>query len=226
MKKVKKTTKSTAKSKAKKKPTVKKAAKKKPVKKAVAKKKPAVKKASKKKPVKKAVAKKAAAKKKPAVKKAAKKTVAKKKPAKKAVVRTVVEVAPAKVAKKPKIRLTPKRKKEYKSSLITMRQRLTGQIANLQGDSLQRQDGVNSEEDGTDAAERQFALNLASSENDIVFEIDEALQRLSLKTYGVCEQCSGGIEAARLNALPFVRMCIGCKTENEKGTRRFRPTLK
>ena len=80
-----------------------------------------------------------------------------------------------------------------------MRNRLTGQIAALQGDSLQRQDAVNSEEDGTDAFERQFALNLASTENDVVFEIDEALQRLNQKSYGVCEQCGGGIEAPPLD---------------------------
>lgn len=127
------------------------------------------------------------------------------------------------VKKTPKIRLTPKTEEVYKDMLVTMRQRLTGQIAALQGDSLQRQDAVNSEEDGTDAFERQFALSLASTENDVVFEIDEALHRIQLKTYGVCEQCGGGIEAARLKALPFVRMCIGCKTEIEKGTRRFRP---
>lgn len=202
MRKAKKTSKTTAKSKPKKAP---------------ARKKPAVKKAPKKTGAKKSSAK-------PVKKAAPKKKVVKKASAKKAV-KKVAKVVQPKPAKKRKIRLTSKKADEYKAMLIAMRQRLTGQIANLQGDSLQRQDGVNSEEDGTDAAERQFALNLASSENDVVFEIDEALQRLSLKTYGVCEQCSGGIEAARLNALPFVRMCISCKTENEKGTRRFRPTL-
>jgi DnaK suppressor protein len=209
-----------------KKATTKKTAKKKPAKKATAKKKaPAkktVKKAVKKTAAKKKPAKKAAPKKKAATKK---KASAKKTAAKKKVVRKVVKTVSVKPAKKTrKIRLTPKTEDEYRSLLVAMRNRLTGQIAALQGDSLQRQDAVNSEEDGTDAFERQFALNLASTENDVVFEIDEALQRLAQKTYGVCEQCSGGIEAARLKALPFVRMCISCKTENEKGTRRFRPT--
>lgn len=167
--------------------------------------------------------------KKPAKKTISKKPVSKKKavPVKAAAVKKSAlkagRVLKKEVKKTPKLRLTPKTEEEYKKMLIAMRQRLTGQIAALQGDSLQRQDAVNSEEDGTDAFERQFALNLASTENDVVFEIDEALHRIELKTYGVCEQCGGGIEAARLKALPFVRMCIGCKTEIEKGTRRFRP---
>lgn len=153
------------------------------------------------------------------------KAVKKAVPEKKAPRRLIKTVAASKTSKKvPKVRLTQKTEDEFKDMLISMRNRLAGQIAALQGDSLQRQDAVNSEEDGTDAFERQFALSLASSENDVVFEIDEALQRLSQKTYGICEQCGGGIELARLKALPFVRMCIGCKTENEKGTRRFRPT--
>jgi len=204
-------------------------------KKSVAKKKPAAKKKTTKKAVagKKAVSKKTPAKKttkKAASKKSSKQAAAKKKPAKKAAPKKSVKGAKkVKVASKPvkktrKIRLTPKTSEDFKAMLIDMRNRLTGQIAALQGDSLQRQDSVNSEEDGTDAFERQFALNLASSENDVVFEIDEALQRLEQKTYGVCEQCGGGIESARLKALPFVRMCIACKTENEKDTRRFRPT--
>ena len=164
------------------------------------------------------------AKKTAAKKPAAKKKASKKATAKKPVTKLKAPAAP-KAKKTRKIRLTAKTLGDYKRVLIEMRQRLTGQIASLQGDSLQRQDAVNSEEDGTDAFERQFALNLASSENDVVFEIDEALLRLEQKTYGVCEECGGGIESARLKALPFVRMCISCKTENEKGTtRRFRPT--
>lgn len=171
--------------------------------------------------------------KKKAVKKPAAGKVAVKKPAavksKKAAVKRVPAAAKAMAGKSkavevPRIKLTAKTEQEFKDMLIAMRQRLTGQIAALQDDSLQRQDAVNSEEDGTDAFERQFALNIASSENEVVFEIDEALQRISQKAYGVCEQCGGGIEEARLKALPFVRMCIRCKTENEKGVRRFRPT--
>lgn len=221
----KKTTKKTVAKKAAPKKSAKKAAAKKPaVKKAAAKKKPAVKKAAAKK---KPAVKKAVAKKKPA---APKKPVAKKRVARKPkptqITNPIKRSAASKATKKtPKIRLTPKTKEQFISMLVAMRQRLTGQIAALQGDSLKRLDAGNSEEDGSDAFERQFALNLASTENDVVFEIDEALQRIEHKTYGVCEQCSNGIESARLKALPFVRMCIGCKTEIEKGTRRFKPTL-
>ncbi|OGV69699.1 MAG: hypothetical protein A2283_17195 [Lentisphaerae bacterium RIFOXYA12_FULL_48_11] len=119
----------------------------------------------------------------------------------------------------PTIKLPAAKKKEFRDMLLGLRERITGQIAALKGDSLQRFDAANTEEDGTDAFERQFALNLVSSEQDALFEIDEALRRLDEGIYGVCLQCRKLIEGPRLNALPFVKMCVKCQSLNEKGKR-------
>lgn len=127
------------------------------------------------------------------------------------------------VFSKASVKIGKKTLSEFKEMLIAMRQRLTGQIATLKDDSLQREDSVNSEEDGTDAFERQFALNIASSENEVVLDIDEALRRIDLGTYGMCEQCRAPVEIQRLKAMPFAKMCIKCKAENEKGTLKYRP---
>jgi RNA polymerase-binding transcription factor DksA len=109
--------------------------------------------------------------------------------------------------------------------LLDMRERLSNQIAALKGDSLKREDSVNSMEDGTDAFERQFALTIASSEQQSLSAIDEALRRIDEGTYGVCEACGGLVERPRLKALPFVRLCIGCQSASEKGKARFRVGL-
>jgi DnaK suppressor protein len=114
-------------------------------------------------------------------------------------------------------------KKAFKDMLLMMRERIVGQIRSLKGDSLRRDDEVNNAEDGTDAFERQFALNLVSSENDAIFEIDEALQRLDEDAYGICEDCDGLVEMPRLKALPFVRKCVGCQSKSEAGKVKFRP---
>jgi len=116
----------------------------------------------------------------------------------------------------PTIKLAVAKKKEYKDMLLRLRERITGQIAALKDDSLQRFDAANTEEDGTDAFERQFALSLVSSEQDSLFEIDEALRRLDEGIYGVCLQCRKLIETPRLKALPFVKMCVKCQSKNEK----------
>jgi len=190
--------------------------------------------AKKKKPVaKKPVAKKPVAKKPTAKKPAAKKTArkasasAKKpalKPSRKAAAKPAAAKKPPKTKTPAKPKLKAKEKREFKSALLAMRERLTDHVAALKNASLRRNDSVISPEDGTDVFDRQFALNLASSENESVFEIDEALRRLNDGTYGLCEECGCLIGIARLKALPFVRTCIKCQSEKEKkGPARFRP---
>jgi DnaK suppressor protein len=123
----------------------------------------------------------------------------------------------------PKSKMDAKTKKEFKQLLYRLKERLTGQIATLKDESLSRDDIIDLAEDGTDAFDRQFSLLLASSEHDAVFEIDEALQRIEDGTYGVCLQCFKTVDATRLKALPFVKMCVKCQAENEKGRLKFRP---
>ncbi len=149
-----------------------------------------------------------------------------KKPAKPAV-KPVAKPAAKPVAKmivKPKVKSKVDKKslRFLKDVLIKMRDRLTGQISALSDDSLKYIDDASSE-DRTDDFDREFALNLASSEHDSIFEIDGALRRIEEGIYGVCDSCSCQIEKPRLHALPFCRMCIKCQSEQEKGRSRFRP---
>lgn len=126
-------------------------------------------------------------------------------------------------AKPERLKLSAKEKRDYKDMLLSMRQRLSGQVTALTRESLQRSDSVVSVEDGTDAFDRQFALQIASSEQDSLFEVDDALRRLGEGRYGVCEDCGCNIKIPRLKALPFVRLCIKCQSLTEKGRARFRP---
>ncbi len=111
---------------------------------------------------------------------------------------------------------------QLKDALIKMRDRLTGQISSQSVDSLKYVDDTSSE-DRTDDFDKEFALNLVSSEHDSVFEIDNALRRITEGSYGFCDGCGCAIEKPRLHALPFARMCIRCQSEQEKGRTRFRP---
>jgi DnaK suppressor protein len=105
---------------------------------------------------------------------------------------------------------------KFRAMLLRVREELERQVASLRSSSLTREDNVNSEEDGTDAFERQLALNLASTEGDSIFAIDQALKRIEDGTYGACETCGCLIGRERLQALPFVQLCIACKSESEK----------
>lgn len=111
---------------------------------------------------------------------------------------------------------------QFQMPLVKLRERINQRIHAMADDSLKNIDDTPSE-DRTDDFDREFALNLVSSEHDVLFEIDDALRRIQLKTYGKCDGCSKRIEKIRLKALPFARMCVKCQSESERGRTRFRP---
>ena len=135
---------------------------------------------------------------------------------------------------KPKIKPLPAQElKVYRDLLRNIRDRIVDEISFLAGDNLNRSQRESSgdlssysfhmADQGTDNFDREFALNLVSSEQDVLYEIDEALHRIDHGSYGACEMCGCAIEKARLKALPFAKMCIKCKSESEKGKTRYRP---
>jgi RNA polymerase-binding transcription factor DksA len=59
-------------------------------------------------------------------------------------------------------------------------------------------------------------LSLLSSDQDAVYEIEEALKRIEKKTYGVCELTGKPIPRARLEAIPWTRFTVGAQAQLEK----------
>jgi DnaK suppressor protein len=47
-------------------------------------------------------------------------------------------------------------------------------------------------------------------------EIEEALDKISEGTYGICEMCEEPIDIDRLKVKPFAKFCISCREINEK----------
>ena len=76
--------------------------------------------------------------------------------------------------------------------------------------------GMHQADAGSDAYDRDFALSLLSQEQDALYEIEEALKRIELGTYGVCEISGKQIPTPRLEALPFARYTVECQTEVER----------
>ena len=69
---------------------------------------------------------------------------------------------------------------------------------------------------GTESYERDFALSLVSSEQEALYEIDEALRRIHEGTYGICEITGKPISRERLRAVPFTRYSVEGQREVEK----------
>ncbi len=76
--------------------------------------------------------------------------------------------------------------------------------------------GMHQADAGSDAYDRDFALNLLSQEQDALYEIDEALKRIELGTYGNCEMSGKPINHERLEAIPFTRFTVESQSQLEK----------
>ena len=59
--------------------------------------------------------------------------------------------------------------------------------------------------------EVHIALKLKQTDAKILQAIEEALVRMDKNTYGVCRDCGEAIAPARLEAIPWTRVCITCK---------------
>jgi RNA polymerase-binding transcription factor DksA len=67
-------------------------------------------------------------------------------------------------------------------------------------------------EGGTVTVDRERNLALSAQATAAVEEIDDALKKIDRKYYGGCERCYRPIPKARLQALPFARLCVACKS--------------
>ncbi len=56
-------------------------------------------------------------------------------------------------------------------------------------------------------------LKLKQTDAKILQAIEAALGRIENGTYGTCRDCGEPIAPARLNAIPWTRVCIGCKEQ-------------
>ncbi len=67
-------------------------------------------------------------------------------------------------------------------------------------------------EGGTVTVDRERDLALSAQALAAVEEIDHTLAKLDNGAYGICENCGRLIVKARLEALPYARLCIDCKS--------------
>ena len=61
--------------------------------------------------------------------------------------------------------------------------------------------------------EVHIQLKIKQTDAKILQAIEEALWRIDQGTYGICRDCGEPIAAARLNAIPWTRVCITCKEQ-------------
>src|ERR1700720_595569 len=114
--------------------------------------------------------------------------------------------------------------RKQKEKLLNLRDAMVDSMAGVAQDTLRSRAegseasafGMHQADAGSDAYDRDFALSLLSQEQDALYEIDQALKRIELGTYGICEMSGKSIPRARLEAIPFARFTVECQSQLEK----------
>ena len=116
--------------------------------------------------------------------------------------------------------------KEFKKVILKRKEEILDAIKHISEDTLRKsQKDASGDISGysfhmadvaTDTYDREFSLGLASSEREILYELDDALKRVDDGSFGVCEDCSSLISKSRLKAVPAARTCIKCQEKREK----------
>src|SRR5215469_2183799 len=131
---------------------------------------------------------------------------------------SILGAAPAVKAKKNnEVKVKAEWMKFY-HRLIELRDQLLRQMNGLAKESAQELPGysLHMADSGTDNFDRDFALSLLSSDQDAIYEIEEALKRIEKKTYGVCELTAKPIPRARLEAIPWTRFTVEAQAQLER----------
>jgi DnaK suppressor protein len=116
--------------------------------------------------------------------------------------------------------------KAFKERLLALRARLRGDVTQMADAALKKNrmetNGnlssmpIHMADLGSDAYEQEFTLSLMETEEGTLEAIESALERIEDGTFGVCDECGVNIPKTRINAIPYVALCVKCASQNER----------
>ena len=125
-----------------------------------------------------------------------------------------------------KSKLSKKELKIFKNFLVKKKINLLKGINNLTNETLKKSQreasgdlsgyAYHMADMASDVYERDFLLQLASGERELLLKIDDALKRIEDGEYGFCLDCNKKIAKTRLKAIPHTAYCRDCQEKTEK----------
>jgi len=114
-----------------------------------------------------------------------------------------------------------------RSRLESERERLNRELEQMEANALvtdERREGSpfgKREEEATETAELETRLEMEKRTKDQLMAVENALDKFTKGTYGLCEVCGNPIPLARLEALPEARLCLDCKAGQAKSAKGY-----
>ena len=112
--------------------------------------------------------------------------------------------------------LTSEQTETFRKMLREERLRVLGNVEALHAEfgesmtDMSEENGLETHlgDQGTETFLRERSLSLEEHEEQLLKEIEAALDRMDKGTYGVCEVSGNDIDLERLEAMPWARTCI------------------
>ncbi len=119
---------------------------------------------------------------------------------------------------------------EFRTALLMLQARIKGDVEQLEEDAFSAAEGGDHgstnhmAEMGTDAWEIDVSMRFVESDQEVLSEIADALNRIEAGVFGLCESCvesgvvgrKACIPKSRLKAIPYARNCISCERKREQ----------
>ncbi len=98
-----------------------------------------------------------------------------------------------------------------RAGLVARQQELTEKISEIDA-MLREPDSADAEDRATENEDDEVLEDIGNVALQEIAQIDAALKRLDLGTFGACTVCHAPIDDKRLEALPYAATCIDCTT--------------
>jgi DnaK suppressor protein len=105
--------------------------------------------------------------------------------------------------------------KEVRRKLLELRATFTAAARNRRAPEDLSPDNGDPIDQASQSIEKELNFELSDNERTSLDQIEAALRKIDLGTYGICESCRKPISKPRLRALPFARYGIDCQTAAE-----------
>jgi RNA polymerase-binding transcription factor DksA len=137
--------------------------------------------------------------------------------------KVVLQKIPAKAPSKT--HLSAKQSTHYEDLLLATKSKILRNIDNIETQNLGSHKDSSGDlsgyslhmaDVGTDNYDRELALNMVGNEQEIIYQIDDALERIKNGTYGICAMLGHPIPTVRLDAIPWTAYCKEAQEKLEK----------
>ncbi len=114
----------------------------------------------------------------------------------------------------------------FEKRLLVLRERIVTGLENIQKNFLNKSQrdatgdlsgySFHMADVATNNFDTEFQLGMASTEQQLLNEIDMALKKIKDGAYGMCEKYGTSISKERLKVMPHARYCVKAQEEMER----------